>query len=181
MTVSVNSFTRASCHPLTACAGYCMTSGPLPCSSQTLVPHDPGWGSEMLPVFLPGSSRGQGSHGLEEIQIHPGLKPFPAGSCCSFPLWPTYLCQPQSTPPGQPRGRLVETYCSSGLFILCSCFCCSCPYSLYVFSICLFWVQETAAHDCGVSYSGCGTKSVKDLRKIDSLRMCLLNNIYHSV
>ena len=68
----------------------------------------------------------------------------------------------------------VETYCSSGIisfvFLL---------LLLVVLIPCIsfpWFVLGTGNHpptfDCGLSYSGCGTKSVNDIRKIDSLKIC---------
>ena len=104
------------------------------------------------------------------------FKAFSIWSCCLFPLWPAHLCQLQSTPrPGHSLGQvqrrlIVPQGLFSFVFLL---------LLVVVFIPCiifhgLFWVQETAAH-VWLSYSGCGTKSVKDLRKSTVLQYVLRN------
>ena len=57
--------------------------------------------------------------------------------------------------------------------VLCTCFCQQLSLFPYKFSmVCSGYRKQLPMSDCGLSYSEYGTKSIKDLRKFDSLTIC---------
>ena len=69
----------------------------------------------------------------------------------------------------------METYCPSGIIYVFT-FVNSFLYSFHKISVVTsgYKKQQTVFH-CGLSYSECGTKSVKELQKFDSLTISVLH------
>ena len=69
----------------------------------------------------------------------------------------------------------METYCPSGIIYVFT-FVNSFLYSFHKISVVTsgYKQQKTVFH-CGLSYSECGTKSVKELQKFDSLTISVLH------
>ena len=106
---------------------------------------------------------------------HSSLKPFPADPVVCF------LCGLHTSVSLRvlPHLGTHSVKFSGDLFFLRDYLFCvlafavSCLYSLYKFSmVCSGYWKQPPTCDCGLSYSGCGTKSVNDLRKIDIPKMC---------
>ena len=124
--------------------------------------------------FLHWSSRDSWSPDPVKDQVLQ-CKDFCSWSCCLFPLCPTHLCQPQSTPqPGhsqvQVQWRLIVP---QGLFSFVLLLLLVVVFFVYKFSmVCSEYRKQPPTFDCSFSYSECGTKSVKDLKKIGNLTIC---------
>ena len=121
-------------------------------------------------------------HDLSAERKNAGLKfkAFCSWSCCLLPLQPAHLCQSLKYSPTWAHigSSSVETYCPSGIiWFYVFTFVNSFLYSFHKSSVVTsgYKKQQTVFH-CGLSYSECGTKSVKELQKIDSLTMSVLHD-----